>query len=251
MFGVDDREVMGACMGVLYMSDGLRYESCLDVLIDSLLRFEGVGLEMAGIYLGCDCDVLSVPDYLDPYGFDMSFEYMDEYVVCSMAEGAKYIEEWCDREVVTDRVAVIEGCKKLVGLYGGMSDLALSEIPGKCLSDMFVSSGLNRGDYIEVVVESLLRCEGVGLGMSGVYLGCDGNSEDIPAYLRYEKYKMSFEFAGEHVVCPMFVGACYIRDWCEKNVCCKGFNSRRGKIMGACNNLVRLYEGFDNAGHGI
>lgn len=232
-------------MGLFYIPDGSKYESYIDILIDGLLRFEGVGLEFAGVFVGCDCDVLNIPDYLDRDGFDISFEYMDEYVVCSMIDGAKYIEEWCVENVVADRESVLEDCNNLVRLYGGMSELTRTEMPGECLLDMFVSSGMSRGDYVEVMLEKLLKCEGVSAGVSGVYLECDKSSEDIPVYLRSEKNKMSFEFEGGHVVCSMFVGACYIRDWCEKNVCSKGFGSRRGTIMAVCNKLVGLYEGFD------
>ncbi|WP_167409862.1 hypothetical protein [Pseudomonas sichuanensis] len=242
-----DKEVINACMLDFTLSENFDGVGLIGVLIEKLLDFEGVGTEMSGVFLGCDADILSIPGYLDSDGFDMSFEYMDEYVVCSMAEGAKYIQEWCIREVIADRESVIEGCKRLVGLFGGMSDLTRTGIPEKCLFDMLVGSGLNRGDYIDLVLKSLLKCKGLGLGMSGIYLGCDGDSEGIPAYLGCDKHQMSFDFAGEYVVCHMFVGACYIRDWCEKNVCCKGFGSRRGEIMAACNNLMKLYEGFDDA----
>ncbi|MCG8292162.1 hypothetical protein [Pseudomonas entomophila] len=233
------------------ISTGIDGVSLIRVLIEDLLNFEGVGTEMSGVFLGCDRDVLGIPDYLDSDGFDMSFEYMDEYVVCSMAEGAKYIEEWCDKEVIADRGAVIEGCKKLVGLYGGMTDLVRSDVPKNSLLDFYLCSNLHVDSYIGVLLECLLNFGGVGVGMSGVYLECDKDPDNIPVYLSPEGANMSFGFMGEYVVCSMSVGACYIRDWCEKNVRSEEVGSERSVVMAACDKLVELYKGYDDARVGV
>ncbi|MDU9401645.1 hypothetical protein RTH46_03930 [Pseudomonas sp. zfem004] len=67
-------------------------ESFIGVLLGRLLNLEGIGAEMSGGFLGCDSDPRSIPDFLDADGFCMSFEYVEEYVVCSMRDDAKYIE---------------------------------------------------------------------------------------------------------------------------------------------------------------
>ncbi|WMW07572.1 hypothetical protein [Pseudomonas entomophila] len=247
MFTCDEEGVMRACMQIFYVWDGAWYESDMDVLLDGLLDFECVGFEVGGVFVGCDSDPLSIPDYLDIEGFDMSFEYFDESVVCSMAEGAKYIERWCDANVITDWERVKDSCKKLVRLYGGVSDLVRSEIPKNCLMDIYRCSGSGVDSCILGLLKSLLACKGVNIGMSGVYLECDEDSGNIPVYLNPEGAEMSFEFKGEYVVCSMSVGAFYIRDWCGKNVRSERVGSESVMIMVACNKLFKLYGGFDDA----
>lgn len=246
-----ESEIVSTCMLDFKISTGIDGVSLIRVLIEDLLNFEGIGTEMSGVFLGCDRDVLGIPGYLDSDGFDMSFEYMDEYVVCSMRDGAKYIEGWCDKNVVFERESVICLCRKLVRLYGGMTDLVRSDVPKNSLLDFYLCSSLHVDSYIGVLLECLLSFDGVGVGMSGVYLECDEDPDNIPDYLNPEGANMSFEFLEEHVVCSMSVGACYIRDWCGKNVRSEEIGSERSVVMAACDNLVELYKGYDDARVGV
>ena len=251
MIGANDEKVMKACMDVFEVTSSLECRSFIGVLLDGLLDLKCVGLEMAGVYLGCDSDPLSIPDYLDIEGFDMSFEYVDRYVVCSMVEGAKFIKEWCDANVLVEKERVSNSCDKLVRLYGGMTVLVKNETPKDCLLGVFLCSGFGVNGCIGDLLESLLSFKGVSVGMSGVYLGCDEDPENVPAYLSGKGVEMSFGYMGEYVVCSMSVGAFYIRDWCEKNVRSESVGSERVAIMAACNRLVKLYEDFDDAKHGF
>ncbi len=108
---------MGICMDIFNDTSSLECRCFVRVLLDGLLRFESVGLEMSGVFLGCDEDLGNVPDYLESGGLEMSFEYMESYVICSMLEGAKYIEWWCEENVVIEREVVMNDCKRLVSLY--------------------------------------------------------------------------------------------------------------------------------------
>ncbi|CAK16691.1 hypothetical protein PSEEN3991 [Pseudomonas entomophila L48] len=251
MFSENDLGVMGACMLDFNLCKSLERDSFIGVLLERLLNLEGIGTEMSGVFLGCDSDPRSIPDYLDADGFCMSFEYMDEYVVCSMRDGAKYIEEWCDKNVVFERESVVCLCKKLVGLYGGMTDLVRSDVPKSSLLDFYLCSSLHVDSHIGVLLECLLSFDGVGVGMSGVYLECDEDPDNIPVYLNPEGANMSFEFMEEYVVCSMSVGACYIRDWCGKNVRSEEIGSERSVVMAACDKLVELYKGYDDARVGV
>ena len=157
-----ESEIVSACMLDFNLCKSLERESFIGVLLERLLNLEGIGTEMSGVFLGCDSDPRSIPDYLDADGFCMSFEYMDEYVICSMRDGAKYIEEWCDKNVVFERESVVCLCKKLVGLYGGMTDLVRSDVPKSSLLDFYLCSSLHVDSYIGVLLECLLNFEGVG-----------------------------------------------------------------------------------------
>ncbi len=247
MFSENDLGVMGACMLDFNLCKSLERESFIGVLLERLLSLEGIGTEMSGVFLGCDSDPRSIPDYLDADGFCMSFEYMEEYVVCSMLEGAKYIEEWCDKNVVFERESVVCLCRKLVGLYGGMTNLVCSDVPKNCLLDFHLCSSLHVDSHIGVLLEGLLNFDGLGVGMSGVYLECDEDPDNIPGYLNSNGAQMSFEFMGGYVVCSMSVGACYIRDWCGKNFGSEEVGSERSVVMAACDKLVALYKEYDNA----
>ena len=91
-------------------------DSFLLVLLEKLLEFRGVGLEMSGVYLSADEDAESVPDYLT--GKDsMAFEFMGEHVVCSLPEGAFAIKKWCEKNAILDREIVLGKCKRLFDLY--------------------------------------------------------------------------------------------------------------------------------------
>jgi len=234
-----DKEIMSICMLDFKISADIEGVSFIGVLIERLLDFEGVGTEMSDISLGCDSDPLSIPSYLDSDGFDMSFEYNDEHVICSMGVGARFIEEWCYRNVVVERQSTLKACSKLVNLYGGMSSLTRSEISGECLLAVFLSLDTCGNSKMLQLLDCLVKGGGMGVGIAGVYVkegevfGCDRG--------------MVFEFMGERITCSILVGASYIRNWCKNNIHSVGDASDKVAIIAACDKLVELCDGFYRA----
>lgn len=97
-------------------SSSLGVNSCIPILLNRLLKSEGVGLEMSGVYLSNDDDMENIPDYL--LGVNgMAFEFMDEHVTVSFSLGAVLIADWCNKNIVEDREAVIGKCNDLIKKY--------------------------------------------------------------------------------------------------------------------------------------
>lgn len=92
----------------------------MEVMIDSLLRLEGVGMEMSSVFLGCDAEPAGpedIPENIFVGSFDMSFEFMGEFLVCPMTEGALAILHWCEANVTENRERVLEKCAEMVLLF--------------------------------------------------------------------------------------------------------------------------------------
>lgn len=235
-----DKEIMSTCMLDFKIPADIDGVNFIGVLIERLLEFEGVGTEMSDISLGCDSDPLSIPNYLDSDGFDMSFEYNGEHVICSMEVGAKFIAEWCYRNVVVERQSTLKACNKLVSLYGGISGLTRSEISGECLLAIFLSLDTCGNSKILQLLDCLVKGGGMGVGIAGVYVkegevfGCDRG--------------MVFEFMGERITCSILVGASYIRNWCKNNIHSVDGASDKVAIITACDKLVELCDGSYRAG---
>lgn len=104
-----------------------------------------------------------------------------------------------------------------------------------CLLDFRDSSSLGINSYIPILLNRLLKSEGVGLEMSGVYLSNDDDIENIPDYL-LDVNGMAFEFMDEHVTVPFSLGAALIADWCNKNIV-----ENRDAIISKCNDLIEKY----------
>lgn len=109
-------------------------------------------------------------------------------------------------------------------------------IVNNCLLDFRDSSSLEVNSYLPVLLSRLLKLEGVGLEMSGVYLSRDEDIENIPDYL-LDVNGMAFEFMGEHVTVPFSFGAALIADWCSKNIV-----ENRDVIISTCNDLIEKYQ---------
>lgn len=105
-----------------------------------------------------------------------------------------------------------------------------------CLLDFRDSSSLWVNSYLPVLLNRLLKLEGVGLEMSGVYLSNDEDIENIPDYLLGVN-GMAFEFMGEHVTVPFSLGAALIADWCSKNIV-----ESRDTIISTCNDLIKKFQ---------
>jgi hypothetical protein len=108
-------------------------------------------------------------------------------------------------------------------------------IVNNCLLDFRDSSSLEVDSYLTILMSRLLKLEGVGLEVSGVYLSCDEDIENIPDYL-LDVNGMAFEFMGEHVTVPFSLGATLIADWCNKNIV-----ENRDAIISRCNDLIKKY----------
>jgi hypothetical protein len=105
-----------------------------------------------------------------------------------------------------------------------------------CLLDFRDSSSLGVHSYIPILLNRLLKSEGVGLEMSGVYLSNDNDIENIPDYLLGVN-GMAFEFMDEHVTVSFSLGAILIADWCNKNIV-----ENRDSIISKCNDLIKNYQ---------
>ncbi|WP_160014067.1 hypothetical protein [Pseudomonas sp. 8BK] len=105
-----------------------------------------------------------------------------------------------------------------------------------CLLDFRGSSSLGVNSYIPILLNRLLKSEGVGLEMSGVYLSNDDDIENIPDYL-LDVNGMAFEFMDEHVTVPFSLGAAFIANWCNKNIV-----ENRDAIISKCNGLIKKYQ---------
>jgi hypothetical protein len=105
-----------------------------------------------------------------------------------------------------------------------------------CLLDFRDSSSLGVNSYIPILLNRLIKSEGVGLEMSGVYLSNDDDMENIPDYLLGVN-GMAFEFMGEHITVPFSLGAALIENWCNKNIV-----ENRDAIISKCNDLIKKYQ---------
>jgi len=110
-------EIVSACL-MDFRDSGAKYvESYLDVLLDCLLQFEGVGIEMSGVFVQKDEDLDNMPACLVDFENGMAFEFIGEFAVYKMSEGARMIFDWCEVNVNKDKVEVMNKCGRLVCLY--------------------------------------------------------------------------------------------------------------------------------------
>lgn len=119
MKGFSCDEIVGACLMDFRDSGALHVESYLDVLLECLLQFEDVGIEMSGVYIQRDEDSDNVPRYLVGVENGMAFEFIGESAIYEMSEGARRISEWCEININKNKREVMEKCQRLMSLYGG------------------------------------------------------------------------------------------------------------------------------------
>lgn len=125
-------EVFDLCLTDFRDCRDVECGSLLEVMIDSLLRFEGMGMEMSSVFLGCDAEPAGpedIPSNVFVGRFDMSFEFMREYFVCPMTEGALAVLQWCEVNVSENRERVLEKCAEMVLLFGEVEN---SEVANGC-----------------------------------------------------------------------------------------------------------------------
>ncbi|MCG8292168.1 MULTISPECIES: hypothetical protein [Pseudomonas] len=122
MVGFSRDEIVSACLMDFRDSGALHVESYLDVLLECLLQFEGVGIEMSGVYIQRDEDLDNIPRYLIGIENGMAFEFIGEVAIYEMSEGARRINEWCEMNVSKDKREVMERCQRLMSLYGGCGE---------------------------------------------------------------------------------------------------------------------------------
>jgi hypothetical protein len=120
MLSPSETDIVHNCLLDFRDSSSLKLDGFLPLLLSRLLDFEGVGLEMSGVYLSNDQDIDNIPDYLlDTCG--MAFEFMGEYVVVPFLDGAIIISDWCDKNVAHDREVIANICSDLIKKYRSMA----------------------------------------------------------------------------------------------------------------------------------
>jgi hypothetical protein len=82
-----------------------------------------------------------------------------------------------------------------------------------CLLDLRDSSSLNNPSFLPPALDSLLKSEGFGIEISGVYISTDEDPKNIPDYLQEG---ISFEFMDNHVTLLFEDAISCIIDWCKK-----------------------------------
>jgi hypothetical protein len=85
-------DIIHNCLLDLLESNSLNNPSFLPKALNSLIKLQGFGIEMSGIYISLDEDQQNVPDYLDE---GIAFEFMDDQVTLSFKEAIRIIIDWC------------------------------------------------------------------------------------------------------------------------------------------------------------
>ncbi|MFJ2488453.1 hypothetical protein [Pseudomonas sp. NPDC087639] len=108
-----------------------------------------------------------------------------------------------------------------------------SSIINNCLLDLLESSSLKNTSFLPNALNSLLKSQGFGIEMSGIYISTDDDQENIPEYL---KDGIAFEFMGDHVVLPFKDATTIIIDWCKNNI-----QARQLKLDATLENLKEKF----------
>jgi hypothetical protein len=96
-----------------------------------------------------------------------------------------------------------------------------SDIVNNCLLDLLKSSSLYNSSFLPKALESLIKSQGFGIEMSGIYISTDEDPESIPDYL---EDGIAFEFMDSHVTLPFKDAVAFIISWCTAQKQVKDLN---------------------------
>lgn len=81
-----------------------------------------------------------------------------------------------------------------------------------CLLDFLLCGSLSHPSYLPIALSGLLKPEGFGMDMSGIYISTDEDPDNMPEYL---KEGIAFEFMEGQVTLPFRQAVEYITEWCH------------------------------------
>ena len=110
----DQKSTIDNCLLDFLICGSSSKPSYLPFALSGLLKPEGFGMEMSGIYISTDADPDNMPGYLEE---GIAFEFMEGQVTLPFCQAVEYITEWCHNRVLPEELKIEPILKMLNEMY--------------------------------------------------------------------------------------------------------------------------------------